>query len=227
MKILILILANDTPVYLQMQECWKKYMNVNENVKSYFIKYDVEELYDSDVTVCENTIYIKGKMDSLIPGCLDKTIKALEYSLNNMEFDYLIRTNMSSVWDINKIHTYLSNNTHSCLGVLTKYNNIKKFFISGAGIILSHSVCKNIIDNKHLLDYSIIDDVAIGIILKKLKYEFENFPRFNVMKLENGTYNLNKKHKARNYHFRCKTSLEHADTIELMNYTIKLIYKIK
>ena len=38
MKLIVLILANDTDAYLKMQEKWKLYMNSHANIKSYFIK---------------------------------------------------------------------------------------------------------------------------------------------------------------------------------------------
>jgi hypothetical protein len=39
MNIIILIIANDEPKYYQdMQNTWKKYMNLHPNIKSFFIK---------------------------------------------------------------------------------------------------------------------------------------------------------------------------------------------
>lgn len=218
MKLLILILANDTPEYLQMQNLWKKYMGLFENIKSYFIKYDVEKIYNKNIELTNDTIFIKGDTDSFIPGCLDKTIKAIEYALANIEFDYLLRTNMSSVWDLNKFHTLVSNNDWNVAGV----NGYK--FVSGAGILMAKSVCSNIIINKHLLDYSLIDDVSIGHLLIELNYSFDKLTRFEAFVYKNPkdiTQDLIKN----NYHFRCK-STNQKKTIILMEKIIKLIYNL-
>ena len=106
MNLIILILANDTDVYLKMQEKWKTYMNKHSHIKAYFIKY--KEDLKENIIQNEDTIYVKGN-ESLIPGCLDKTIKSIEYVLNNCEFDFIFRTNMSSVVDLNKLYNLIYN----------------------------------------------------------------------------------------------------------------------
>lgn len=225
MKLLFLILANDTPAYLEMQRLWQKYMNIDSNIKSYFIKYDVNKLFDSDVTVHNDTIYMKGENDSLIPGCLDKTIKAIEYSLNNFEFDYLIRTNMSSVWDFNKIYSYITDNHYDIAGVNGFDGAHKVHFVSGAGILMSNSLCKELVKNKHLLNYDIIDDVSIGKLLIDLNYKFDKLERFEAYVYEKKIRKITKKLINNSYHFRCK-SINQQKTIQIMEHIIKLIYDV-
>ena len=91
MNLIILILANDTEIYLKMQEKWKSYMNKHSHIKSYFIKY--KEDLKENIIQKEDTIYVKGN-DSLIPGCLDKTIKSIEYLLNNFDFKFIFIKNI-------------------------------------------------------------------------------------------------------------------------------------
>jgi hypothetical protein len=50
---------------------------------------------------------MKG-VESYIPGCLDKTVKSIEYCLHNYNFDFIFRTNMSSVVDLNKLYNLLT-----------------------------------------------------------------------------------------------------------------------
>lgn len=223
MKIIFLILANDTDYYLKMQELLRKYMNTHKNIKSYFIKYNLQKLHDDkDIFIDDDTIYIKGSEESFIPGCLDKTIKSIEYILKNEDFDYLIRTNMSSVWDLNKIYNLVLSNNFLAAGVIGYENNK---FISGAGLLLKKNICKILIQNKNDLNYNIIDDVSIGDFLINNNINFNSLARFEVFLYENKlmsvNYNLIKNH----YHYRCKSN-NHNETINNMKHIINLIYKL-
>jgi nicotinic acid phosphoribosyltransferase len=112
MKLVILILANDTNEYLKMQMLWKLYMNKFQNVKSFFIKYksDLQE----NIVLCDDTIYIKG-LESFIPGCLDKTIQSIEFLLKNNDFDFLLIDIEHLLYAIfyNQISNYIGNTEFS------------------------------------------------------------------------------------------------------------------
>ena len=223
MKLIILILANDNEYYLQMQNLWRKYMNTHQNIKSYFIKYNVNNINnDKDIFIEDDTIYIKGKNESYIPGCLDKTIKSFEYILNNENFDYVIRTNMSSVWDLNKIYNLLLSNNLYASGVIG--NHYSQLFISGAGMLFNRDICNLIIQNKNLLNYNIIDDVSIGTLLTKLNINPTALTRFEAYNYENNLQNINLQEIDNYYHFRCKSSDNM--TINIMSHIIKLIYSL-
>ena len=101
MKIIILILANDSGIYLECQKLWKTYMNLHPNIKSYFIKFNPE--LTTDILVDNNTIFIKGN-ESFITGCLIKTLESINYVLKNEDFDFIFRTNMSSVVNLNNLY---------------------------------------------------------------------------------------------------------------------------
>ena len=58
MKIIILILSNDSGHYLECQNMWRSYMNTHPNIKSYFIKYKVG--LNDDVILENDTIFING-----------------------------------------------------------------------------------------------------------------------------------------------------------------------
>ena len=75
-------------------------MKTYHNIEQFFIKYK-EDLVD-DVALTDDAIFIKCN-ESFIPCCLDKTIKSIEFLLKNMNFDFIFRTNMSSVVDLNKM----------------------------------------------------------------------------------------------------------------------------
>jgi len=218
MKLIILIIANDNDNYFEMQEKWQSYMNKHPHITSYFIKY--KEDLEENIIQNEDTIYVKGQ-ESLIPGCLDKTIKSIEHVLNNFDFNFIFRTNLSSVVDLNKLYNLLNNNIEYA-GVIGDYYGQK--FISGAGFLMNRQTCKLLIDNKNKLNYDIIDDVSIGQFMTSKNIKFTQLTRFEVYNYENNINLLRKDNIINFYHFRCKSNINHNKTIILMEKIIQLIY---
>jgi len=215
MKIIVLIIASDTDYYNNMKEVWKTYMNIHPNFTTFFIcnQPDIPE----DIIVKENTIYIKDN-ESYIPGILNKTIKSFEYCLNNFEFDYIYRTNLSSFIDFYKAYDYLDKIKFNYGGCGIGYHE-KTYFASGCGFILSREGVKTLVDNKNLLDYNIYDDVAIGKLLTKY-YNIISLPRVDITNTnDERLYN-----DVNTFHYRCKCEVFH-DTIIIFNKLKEKIYK--
>lgn len=225
MKLIFLILANDTHYYLMMQELWRKYMNTHKGISSYFIKYNLEKINgDKDIFISGDTIYIKGTNESYIPGCLDKTIKSIEYILENEDFDYVVRTNMSSVWDFNKIYDLVSSNNFITGGVIGNINNMQ--FISGAGILLNKDICKQLVENKNNFDYNVNDDVSIGALINNNNISITPFTRFEAYNYDYNLETINNELIENYYHFRCKSNINDNNTICIMKHIINLIYGV-
>ena len=221
MRLVVLVLANDNAEYNEMQSLWRIYMNKHPNITSFFIKYK-EDLIE-DVMINEDVIFIKGK-ETVIPGCLDKTIRSIEFLLKNMEFDFILRTNMSSVFDLHKFYGLLNENI-AYSGVVNYYNNNQNKYVSGAGILFNKKTCIELIDTKMSLNYNIVDDVAIGELLTKKESiiitPLTRCEAFNYKaNLELITQDIIQEY----YHFRCKSDGKHNTTIEIMKRVIGLIY---
>ena len=106
-KVLVLIIANDTPLYNELQKLWKSYMHLDrKHIEAYFIKADdrIEEPYE----IRDDVLWIKTK-DSLIPGVLNKTVLSFEAMLPRIknEFDYIVRTNLSSFYIFPRLLNFL------------------------------------------------------------------------------------------------------------------------
>ena len=215
MKLIILILASDDIYYLQMQELWRIYMNNHKNIKSYFMKYD--PTLQNDIAIIKDTIFIKGN-ESLVPGCLDKTIKSIDFLQKNIEFDFIFRTNLSSVVDLNKLYNLLNDNIE-CSGIIGNCDRIK--FVSGAGILLSKNVCQLLITQKNTLNYNIIDDVSLGLFFTNNNINITSLTRFEAYNYEHDVSVITKETIRDFYHFRCKSDKNNLKTIELMR---KIIY---
>lgn len=228
MKLIILILANDNYAYTQMQELWRKYMNTHENIKSYFMKYD--STLESDIEIINDTIFIKGH-ESYIPGCLDKTVKSIDFLLKNTEFDFVFRTNLSSVVNLNKLYSLLNNNIK--YGGFIGYTNNAKYqsqtndkqqFVSGSGILISKDICNLIVINKQMLKYHVIDDVSLAELLINFNINFTHLDRYDFANYNNLIIDdIIIKH----HHFRCKVNDDGLQTVELMRKIINIIYIIK
>ena len=222
MNIIILIIANDdNESYIEMQQIWRKYMNNHSNIKSYFIKNKIDINEDIIVNQEENTIYVKNN-ENLIPGILQKTIKSFEYCLQKFEFDYIYRTNLSSFIDLNKAYHFLENNKvdygSCCLDI-----HIDLHFASGCGFILSKKMVNILINNQNLINYKIIDDVAIGeLLIDKLNYNIFNISRYDVQNINDIIFN-NDTHI---FHFRCKSDDKHINTISYLNKMFTKIYTL-
>jgi hypothetical protein len=218
MQLILLILANDTEMYLKMQERWRSYMNSCNNIKSFFIKYD--ENLQEDIVLVDDTIYMKG-VESYIPGCLDKTVKSIEYCLHNYNFDFIFRTNMSSVVDLNKLYDLLNHNI-GYSGIIGDY--FGEQYVSGAGILISKNNCEMLINNKNSLDYNVIDDVSIGKFFTNNNIIPMPLTRLEGYNYEKCVHAITYKTIKDYYHFRCKCDSDSNKTLEIMDKIIRLIY---
>ena len=118
------------------------------------------KLSGSDVLVIESS---KG-WDQI----LTNTLSAMTWVEKNVQYDYLIRTNVSTFWNLKVVYEMLrtTNSDDLYLGHVT--TNLGITYVEGDGIILSQSSVRMLLNNTNLIDSGIIDDVSIGITLQKL-----------------------------------------------------------
>lgn len=219
MKIIILIIANDSPqYYLDMQEMWRKYMNTHPNITAFFIKSDPNLQQDVVLDNDKNTIYIRG-YEHYLPGIFNKTIASIKYCLQTMDFDFIYRTNLSSFLDLNKMYDFFLSNKIDFGGAIGNKDGI--VFSSGCGFILSKEACIYLTENSsHELHNIYLDDVVIGYILNK-KYPPEVIGRNDISNIAdpcfmNNTTNI--------FHFRCKSTDNHEETCQKMQILYSTIY---
>lgn len=190
MKILHIIIYSNSKfsndinegTYENMQKVLNNYYKkFNDNVTTYFVKYNenVKSTYNSDYYIENSIIYINGK-ESSIPGILEKTLLAFKY-LNNLDYDYLIRSNISTIIEFNRLISYLEKNPIDYYGA-GKLVNLQwngggiidstwygTLFASGTSIILTKKAVDEIVNNMNLVRMDIIDDVSLGIYVREYK----------------------------------------------------------
>ena len=183
-----------------------------EHVEAYFIK-GAPEL-EKPYLIFEDEIWSKTQ-ENYVPGILNKTILSMEAMLPRLdEFDYVLRTNLSSFYYFPKLLDFLKRLPPTeCYSAMI--GTLHRQFGSGAGIILSTDLVKMLITHKEeLLDNtSFPDDVVIGdfflhrnigiIPAKRL-----DFPSRNAF-IEHRNNKLSK-----HFHFRLKHENEHLRSTE-------------
>ncbi|MBS0634743.1 MAG: hypothetical protein JSR37_04700 [Verrucomicrobia bacterium] len=179
-KLLVLIIASDNhPAFLELQKIWSSYMNrYPDEVTAYFIKGD--PLLEKDFEQRGNTFYTKT-VDNYKPGILKKTILSLQALDGQLDsYDYVLRTNLSSVYDFPKLLRFLDTlpkeRCYAARPLLPSYEVPKEYanvpFGWGAGFIISPDVARLIVQKREQLYAKINDipdDVLVGAVLHEQK----------------------------------------------------------
>lgn len=247
-NIIIAVLASHNNIYDEIIiNYWNKLITI---INSEYKNIKIYLLFGNNYRGCiipKNNIFISNIKDSLIPGCLIKTIDFFQYINSKYSYKYVFRTNISSFLIIENMIS-LSNNlkstnlyagsivkNHGCLDVI---NN----FSSGAGFWISKDVLIYILNNREKLNFKKPDDVAIGIILKNIN--IINTPRLDIVPSKSWVSGMdrfeindypNKKTlsniydkilKNKYYHIRVKVNFDRHIDIMIMNYLMNKIYNI-
>jgi hypothetical protein len=219
MRILVLVIAShNKPEYLQMEQLWllrKPHINcdvwlVHSKPVSEWVGDIVNDSWidpeNIEVDLGRQTIYVKQD-ECLIPGILAKTVKALEWASNH--YDYVWRTNLSSVLDFDGLYQYCLNIYGGYIG---NYGDGK--FASGAGFLMSRDVVEYLMENQSLLRWDLIDDVAIGLLLE---------PVFGLVHIERQwIQSLDEPVNSNVFHYRCESYM-HMNTVAYMQKVINAL----
>lgn len=242
-KTLILIIAtDDIPAYKELQKIWLVYMNSDpEHYEAYFLKADPN--LNTPYVINKNEIILKTQ-EGLVPGIIHKTLLALEVLQPRLhEFDYVIRTCLSSFYPYQNLTKYLSKlPKENCycgislyqtknLGLPPELDNVP--FVSGAGIILSRDLAQMMArDHAELEKYKILmpDDVFIGLFFQHKGIPFISAQRWDYP-THAGWLEHNHKIEDHAYHFRAKRSYQirseedpYADEILTLKALLKRYY---
>ncbi len=182
MIILNLILYNDIEEYNNMRDVLRYYL---QKIGVYYFFYCYDENIKSEYKIDGDILRIRGK-ETYLPGIFKKTVKAIEICLK-YEFDYIVRSNISSIIDFRLLNTYLKNRDVKYGGfyIMTQllpnieagiygFEYIGTKYVVGTCIILCKKIAKLLINNQNDINYDVIDDVGIGLFFKKYSIYPEN-----------------------------------------------------
>ena len=159
-----------------------------------------EPSYKSENTLTFKTVSGWGEL-------LPVTFSALSYLLKHEDFDYVVRTNVSSYWNVPLVRKYLEENQTESLyaGVIGTVEDGSKVikYASGAGIVMSKDIARTLVSNYSKLDFNLIDDVAIGKLAEELDIKLTALQRLDVGRILSLLKNQIKSQDF--YHFRLKS----------------------
>ena len=146
-KFIFLIIScsdlNKNNVYFNSQDKYQLFKKMNkmcydlfkDDINYFFVEYNNN--IDADIIEDGNFIYIKGHEEPIIPNILVKKMLAINYIHSKYEYDYMIHTNLTSLWNIPVLL--------SLYGEIPKLRCFAGHFIfnsciTGTGIIISHDL---------------------------------------------------------------------------------------
>ncbi len=234
MKILILVIySNNQKYYTDMLEIQRRYVHKYENVEVYFVQSSFE--HNEEVYIDNDMIHVRCKED--FNTILYKCLHAMN-TLSNFykkEYDFTIRTNISSLINIPKLIELLSlfqDKEYLYAGDIV---GVKRFnkpirFALGTAIILSKKLANKMIAEMHNFNHMIEDDVSFGLFVEQyIPIAFENnlklapFVFYTHTLCNNYNSNVNdfihfEKNNDLNYIiYRNKTANRHND-VKIMSY---------
>jgi len=180
MKICLLIIYSDTDYYVTMKNIVEKYYSKYKSANFSFYFTQFRETQENPIELEHNTIFVKG--EELYMSILDKTVKALQFINTIDNYDFLVRSNISTIVNINKLFNFLNSiptNNIYCGGQLLTIESLNPpcgiidtslfglDYIQGTSIIFSKDIVDHICNNVDKLNHSIIDDVAFGLFIKE------------------------------------------------------------
>lgn len=172
-RILHLVLYSNDKHYDCMQKITCKYYNRFPNVTTIYYKYN--PILTTNYSLNTNILEIKGN-ETYIPGILDKTLDAIKYFKND-NYDYIVRSNISTIINFNLLNDNLNNIFYgggllNSLNEQLKNTNItpkpNSMYVSGTAIIFSNECVKLLLSNESLLNKTLVDDLAIGLLFHDL-----------------------------------------------------------
>ena len=174
MKILMLILASDAPLYQMLQKIKKKYLFFHPNIEAYFYKGDPN--LDCEHKIVGDTLYVKT--EERYPMLFEKfvlALKAFERKLDS--FDFISRPNLSTFILLSRYLKHLETLPRKmCCSGLKFYGGQPIPFPSGFLFTITPDIAHHIIHNTIIPNNEGIDDRCVGRVLQHLNVEIREFP---------------------------------------------------
>lgn len=133
----------------------------------------------SKIKIKRNNLYLTSSTKFVDMG--KKTLEAFEYVNQNYDYDFILRTNNSSYIDSIALEKLVEsiNSENFCGGVIGQEGKSK--FVSGAAYLIDKHIVNLVLENKDKWDHSLLDDIAISILLDDQDITFTNFERNDVI----------------------------------------------
>jgi hypothetical protein len=206
-KVIFLIIAShDNPIYEFMRNVSNIYFNRMEmiyNLKHFYVEFKKMEV---PINLVDDTIYVNG--EEMLSRAIIKTHKALQYINANFDYDILIRTNLSSFWNIPYLYKYINhlenNNIVTGIFLNTWFNNTIFNYITGTGVIITKDI------SIKLCTFDLQgepEDIWLSYYLKQIT-NIQEIPNHKWVLLMNGSNNLIPNDISEILYFRVRTDID-------------------
>jgi len=163
-KAIILVIYSETlDVYKEMNRQSNLYYSMfSDDIKVFYITF--RENQEEEIAEYGHFLYLRGT-ESFKPGIIIKTMKSIEYINNQYSYDYVVRTNVSTIIDcknlLNHLNTIPSKNYTGGFVIFDS-------FYSGIFILFSEDMAKimSSIDLQKENIHGEMDDVLIMQMIK-------------------------------------------------------------
>lgn len=178
-RLLILVMCSSAHKFKKLElEIKRTWGSVNQpGVKVLFYVDNQRSLFKKKAAVLKGNDLILPCGDGYIQ-CTKKTVQAFSYVLEHFNFDYIFRTNLGSYIYQDRILNFLADKPtdrfYAGILGLAKVGSLEVVFASGSGFFLSRDLVSLIVSKQEVIDYAIIDDVAIGRFLQEENIKIDN-----------------------------------------------------
>lgn len=218
-KIAILVIdADDEPVYSVGREMWR-YAARLYDVPVFFLRAD-RRVNDDGVYVENDVIYARW-FERFETRLNHKTLLGLHYCYQNLDFDYVLRTNLSSVYRVDVLRDFLARQGRDRFyGGYLNWLPIEDGdpagfeYVSGSGVLISKDLLPRLINAKAVIDDTYVDDVWLGLALRDLprvaldRCDLTDVTELSVAQMRAVSDKIDAAMRSGGFHFRVKNEGE-------------------
>lgn len=180
-KLVVLIIAHDHPAYKEFDTIWRENIEYNKSLSNdikFFFLYNVPGRKER---VGDN-LYFPNEETYPNPGLILKTLGGIQYLReNDITYDMLFRTNLSSFINLPKLLEYVDANKDRKLFYSGGRYYLPKH-VAGCSMLFSKDLLAYVVENSSKLNLNIQDDHCINTLLLSsgLDITYETIPGIGI-----------------------------------------------
>ena len=239
-KILLLIKSHDrrfadyyNDLYEELEAINFKYMSNENLVDFYYVKGNPEQTEEVNIDEIKKIVWVKSQEDYTGHGLKNKLLSALDYLINfqKRDHDHIFIANMSTIVNAKLLSRESEGvKLSECAAYLGLYSwrGETYNFPSGAGQLLGVDLVKKVLSHSKKVnheDYPSVDDIFLGLVLKKLGCSIKQMNYFEIREALKGELTEHQKSMIEKHtHIRVKFPRNRVKEAYLHKKIYELIY---
>lgn len=158
-KVVFMVIASPSPTYDAMKALWIRHWEQREHLadSELWFLHGIGSSGSSDSPSSKYDHIYHDVEESIVPGGVDKTMRAFKECLATTNADIIIRTNLSSVYIWDRAEAFL----RQWDGDVAGYSPDESHF-SGCNMIMSHRAVQWLLNHQQHVDRWQLDDVTMS-----------------------------------------------------------------